>query len=218
VSRPVAVLRPQPGNAATVARLHDAGLDPIALPLFAVVPLAWSAPDPATFDALLLTSANAVRHGGDQLRTLSGLPVFAVGTRTAEAAQAAGLRVVHVGNGGAAALVDGARVRGITHALHLSGRDRTIDAGGSVKAVIPVYASAALPVPDATRLDGTIALIHSARAGQRFGDIAHTPSSIVIVAISAAAAAACGPGWRQVVVAAQPNDDALIAAARAVAD
>ena len=35
------------------------GLQVKLIPLFAVVPLVWSAPDPAEFDGLILTSANA---------------------------------------------------------------------------------------------------------------------------------------------------------------
>jgi uroporphyrinogen-III synthase len=36
------------------------------MPLFAIVPLDWTAPDPAQFDGLVLTSANAVRHAGEE--------------------------------------------------------------------------------------------------------------------------------------------------------
>jgi uroporphyrinogen-III synthase len=91
------VLRPQPGASATAERARSLGLDPALIPLFEIEPLEWTAADPAGFDALLLTSANAVRFGGDELKSLLPLPVHAVGAATAEAACEAGLRVSSVG-------------------------------------------------------------------------------------------------------------------------
>ena len=89
--RRVLVLRPEPGATATVRQARERGLDAVAVPLFEVDPMAWEAPDPFGFDGLLLTSANALRHGGDRLQSLRGLPVYAVGDATAEAAREAGL-------------------------------------------------------------------------------------------------------------------------------
>ena len=93
MTRPIAVLRPEPGNAATVTRVTAAGWRAIALPLFVVRPLAWTAPDPSDFDGVLFTSANAVRHGGEELSQLTGLPAFAVGENSAQAARGAGFDV-----------------------------------------------------------------------------------------------------------------------------
>ena len=64
MTRPIAVLRPEPGNAATADRIAALGLAAIRLPLFEVRALDWAPPDPAGFDALLLTSANAPRLAG----------------------------------------------------------------------------------------------------------------------------------------------------------
>src|SRR5687767_8581448 len=88
--RRLAILRPEPGASATVSRAAAIGLDAFAMPLFEIEPLAWEAPEPTAFDALLLTSANAVRCGGQALERLRGLPVHAVGEATAEAARRAG--------------------------------------------------------------------------------------------------------------------------------
>ena len=74
--RRVLVLRPEPGASATVERARERGLEAVAVPLFEIEPIAWEAPDPAAFDGLLLTSANAVRHAGEQLARLRGLPVM----------------------------------------------------------------------------------------------------------------------------------------------
>ena len=98
--RRVVVLRPEPGASATGKRARKRGLDPIILPLFELEPVAWQAPDPHGFDGLLLTSANAVRMGGDQLKGLRGLPVHAVGEATAKAAREAGFDIASTGNAG----------------------------------------------------------------------------------------------------------------------
>jgi len=96
----VLVLRPEPGASATASRARELGLNAIAVPLFTVEPIQWDAPEPSAFDGLLLTSANAVRHGGVQLDPLRSLKVYAVGPATAEAALGAGLDVAVAGEGG----------------------------------------------------------------------------------------------------------------------
>ena len=45
MSRPIAVLRPEPGNGATVAAIEAAGGMAIRLPLFAAAPVASDAGD-----------------------------------------------------------------------------------------------------------------------------------------------------------------------------
>jgi uroporphyrinogen-III synthase len=62
--RPVLVLRPEPGASATVERARERGLSAIPIPLFEIQSLEWDAPDPAGFEGVLLTSANAVRFAG----------------------------------------------------------------------------------------------------------------------------------------------------------
>ncbi|HEY0269506.1 MAG TPA: uroporphyrinogen-III synthase, partial [Sphingomonas sp.] len=63
MSRPLLVLRPEPGASATVAAAQAMGLEAIAAPLLTVRPLGWSLPDDPP-EAVLMTSANAARHGG----------------------------------------------------------------------------------------------------------------------------------------------------------
>jgi uroporphyrinogen-III synthase len=219
VTRPLAVLRPEPGNAATVARAEAAGFATVALPLFAVRALAWDAPDPHDHDALILTSANALRFGGAGLVALTALPVLAVGPHTAAAATAAGFDVVAVGDGSARDIVATATARGTTRALHLAGQDRTLAAGGPIAAVVPVYESAALPIDPAAiqALAGATALLHSARAARRLAQLLHAPAlrgTVALAAFSTAIAEAAGPGWAGVAAAATPDDAALFAAAR----
>lgn len=220
MSRAIAVLRPEPGNRITAAAIEGRGRTAIRLPLFETRPLAWVVPDPAAHDALILTSANAVRWAGEGLGLLRGLPVWAVGEATASAARRAHLDVVAVGDDGAAALVAQAEAKGVRHALHLAGRERTLEAGGIVASVLPVYASEVLPVTaeQVAALDGCVALIQSARAGTRLGEIVPDRSAVVVAAISEAAAAGAGRGWRATAIAPRPDTEALIDTAIALAD
>ncbi|WP_084584226.1 uroporphyrinogen-III synthase [Sphingomonas azotifigens] len=220
MSRPIAVLRPEPGNRITAAAIEGRGRTAIRLPLFATRPLDWTLPDAAAFDALILTSANAVRLAGDGLAALRGLPVHAVGEATASAARRAHLDVVAVGEAGAAPLVEQAAAAGVRCALHLAGRERTLEAGGIVAAVVPVYASEALPVSatEIAALAGSVALIQSARAGARLAELVADPGAMRLAAISEAAAAAAGSGWRVTAIAPRPDTEAVIDTAIALAD
>lgn len=224
MTRPLAVLRPEPGNAATVARIEALGLAAIRLPLFEVRALDWATPDPARFDALLLTSANTVRHAGSGLAALAQLPVHAVGEATATAARGAGLDVVAVGARDGAALLATAAERGVRRALLLGGRDRAVDNHPIIAATIAVYASEpiAIAVAAIDRLAGSVALLHSPRAARRVAELAGRAGldrrRVRLAAISAAAAEAAGGGWDRVAVAGTPEDAALIDLARTLAD
>lgn len=210
------VLRPEPGNARTCDALRAAGVEAVALPLFAVAPCAWQVPEASAFDALLLTSANGVRHAGDGLRALAGLPMVAVGEATAAAARAAGLTVAITGTGDAAAAV--ALAARYPRLLHLAGRDR-VEAPGVT--AVTVYASDALPVAgdvmDAA--EDAVVLLHSRRAALRFVTLFadRRRDAVRIVALSPAVAQAVGAGWRTLTVAPRPSDAALVAAAVRVA-
>lgn len=222
MTRPIAVVRPEPGNRVTASAIEAASLDAIRLPLFHVVPVAWEVPDIAAFDALILTSANALRHGGPGLARLTSLPVYAVGAVTAEAAQRHGFDVVAIGSFGAATLLATAEAAGVERALHLGGRERMVTPGGIVAAVRTLYASDPLPIApqDAARLRGSVVLVQSARAGRRLAEIMppEDRASTALVAISTNAAAAAGDGWESVQIPASPSSEALIRAALALAD
>jgi uroporphyrinogen-III synthase len=184
----------------------------MAVPLFEIEPVAWEAPDPSGFDALLLTSANAVRHGGAALAQLHRLPVHAVGAATANAARDAGFAVTSVGEGGVDALPRSLNPE--LKVLHLCGEHRTApaDAQQEITSVV-VYRAIEVPVPDLSLANGSVALIHSPRAGRRFAELVRERGTIAIAAISLAAAATVGEGWASVEAAEAPNDDALLALA-----
>jgi uroporphyrinogen-III synthase len=207
--RPLLVLRPEPGASATAARARALGLDPIVCPLFAIEPVAWPAPDPARFDALLLTSANALRHGGAGLAALTDLPVLAVGETTAAAARDAGFTVAQVGTAGITELL--AALPGRQKLLHLAGEDR-IDSG-EAQAIAAVVAYRAVPLAPSLPTDGAVALVHSPRAGARLADLVSDRATTAIAALSEACALACGPGWQRVDWPDSPSDSALLALA-----
>jgi len=204
------VLRPEPGASATLRRARELGLDAISVPLFEVEPVAWTAPDPTPFDALLLTSANAIRHGGSQLDQLRWLKVYAVGEATAEAAQQLGFDVAVRGKSGVGGLL--ASIEADLKLLHLCGADRREpeEPRQEITRVV-VYRSREIGSPHLANADGSIALIHSPRAGRRFAELVSERSGITIAAISAAAGESVGSGWQAVSIAAQPSDDALLA-------
>lgn len=214
--RRVAVLRPEPGASATVERARARGLDAFAIPLFAIEPVDWPAPDPGDFDALLLTSANALRSAGQQLAGLRALPVHAVGAATAEAAREAGFDIASTGDAGVERLL-GSIEPGL-RLLHLCGEDRRTSAtGGHQVTAVPVYRARPRDEADLGQAEGSVALIHSPRAGERFArlvdELGIARATIAIAAISGAAAAAAGGGWASVEAAESPDDDALLALA-----
>lgn len=205
--RPLVILRPEPAASRTAAKAAALGLTVQLCPLFEVSPVEWAAPDPAGFDALVLTSANAVRHGGAGLDRLKSLPVHAVGEATAAAAREAGFAIASVGEGG----VEGLRLRAGTRLLHLTGRDHRPIPGAEM---IIVYEARPIERPEGlVALPGSVAAIHSPAAGRRLSRLVAERSTIAIATISPAAAEACGTGWQSVMAAPEPTDSALLALA-----
>lgn len=213
--RPLLVLRPQPGAGETAARAAAMGLEPIVAPLFTVHPVGWTAPDPASFDAIMLTSANAARHGGDGLGAYLRLPCYAVGDATAAAAREAGFADVHIGPEDGLALLLVMQADGIARTLHLCGTDHVTLEPAEIRLTrLPVYAAeavAALPLEaEATMARNPVALLHSPRAARLFGTLTGERSRVAIAAISARTARAAGDGWHRIAVAEQPRDQALL--------
>jgi uroporphyrinogen-III synthase len=215
--RPLVILRPEPGASATADAARRLGLEPILIPLFQIEPVAWTAPDPSNFDGLLLTSANAVRAGGRELRKYLKLPVHAVGEATAAAARGEGFQVETVGSGGVESLL--ASLPPNLKLLHLSGADRREPTSAAQRiSVVSVYRSTPLPLPENFRaVVGAVVAVHSPRAGARLAELARDSGlelkSTLIAAISAETATAVGKGWQQVEATSEPNERALLALA-----
>lgn len=129
VGRRVLVTRPEPGASETAARLADAGFVPLILPLSETFGLVAAIPD-QKFDAVAITSANAVRHCPPvALERLKHLPCFVVGEATAAIARDAGLDDLHVGDGFGLSLakIVAAELRPGTKILYLTGKVRSPD-------------------------------------------------------------------------------------------
>jgi uroporphyrinogen-III synthase len=218
--RRLVIVRPEPAASSTVDSARALGLDAFAMPLFAIEAVAWDAPDPRNFDALLLTSANAVRHGGAGLETLRGLPVYSVGEATAEVARDAGFEVTGVGDGGVDRLL--ATIPRELRLLHLCGEHRTATQSRAIT-VVPVYRAIEQGAPDGLeQIAGQTVAVHSPRAGARLAELVDQAGidrgSIRIAAISEAAASAAGTGWERCEAAGKPDEAALLVLAARLCD
>src|SRR3569623_3441241 len=101
------VTRPEPDASETAARLNALDIETVIDPLLIAHTLPTSLPPAEGFAALAVTSANALRalaHRGD-LSGYRGLPLYAVGDRTAETARRLGFGNVASAGGTANALV-----------------------------------------------------------------------------------------------------------------
>lgn len=214
------ILRPEPGASTTAKRAQEAGWKPITLPLFMVTPQAWDPPADDQFDAVMMTSANAAHYGGAGLSELFGLPLYAVGAATAEAAKKAGFARVITGPGTAAALADQMRANGVTRIFHPAGAaTRPFDETDLRITRATVYDAKRVPPPDLAGIlrAGTIILVHSPRAATYLDmlctDQAIDRSALRLVAISQAALDQAGQGWGVAIAAEHPDEAAMLAAA-----
>ncbi|MEM8696098.1 MAG: uroporphyrinogen-III synthase [Pseudomonadota bacterium] len=223
MTSPLVILRPEPGASMTAKRARAAGWTAKTVPLFAIAPLDWEPPDPEKFDAVLMTSANAARFGGVGLDGYHGLPLYAVGRQTGEAARAQGFETVIEGEHGAAEMADRMRRDGMVRIFHAAGaatrpfdeRDLAIERNALYEArrAAPPNLAAILP-PNA------IILLHSPRSAGYLDELCTDQSidraMLSLVAISDATLAEAGGGWRAAVAAQRPGDDAQRAAASAL--
>lgn len=228
----VLVFRPLEDAERSAQTLRERGKDPVVAPLFQVLPTG-ERPPKGPFDALVLTSANAV----PALENLpkgwrSTLPAFCVGTRTADAAGKLGF-TAHSARGGRAELLTlilehmpkGKKL------LLVAGRDRhedlpqqLRDAGHEVTIWTAYEAKAVETLPavavEALR-DGSAdaALHYSPRSAEVFFDLAgkaelaEQARALPQLALSAAIAAPLiSAGSDTVLVAEYPEEAALFAA------
>jgi uroporphyrinogen-III synthase len=214
VTPTLVVTRPEPGNSETVTRATALGLAVERCPFFEIAPIAWSAPDIAGFDGILLTSANAVQFGGISLDALRSIPAYCVGEATAAAAKRAKLDIAAVGHSNVEALLGGLPVLNL---LHLCGLAVTEAPTGSVRIVrLPVYDSKQLdagPLNERLADRDLVVALHSPRAAETLAALAIDRSRIAIAAISRATAECAGTGWKAVAIADKPRDEEILAAA-----
>lgn len=217
---PLLILRPEPGNAASVAAARALGIaEVIGAPLFAIAPVAWQAPDPAGYAAILAGSANLFRHGGQDLAALATLPVVAVGAETARVAREAGFTV---GVSGEGSLQDVAAGLPAGRYLRLSGSDPvplTLPEGLVVDTVT-VYAAKALPLSGeaASMLaQPCVVALHSGEAARHFAQectrLHLARSTVKLACLAPRIAAMAGQGWQAVEISAMRRDQPLLALA-----
>lgn len=223
MSTAVFAIRPEPGFSATVAAGRAMGIAIEGRPLAEVHPIAWRAPADADFDALLLGSANAVRHAGPALARWRGRAAHVVGEATAEAARAAGLAIASVGQGHLQPVLDGLAQDKPVRLLRLTGEVHvTVSPPAEVSVETRVvYRVVHQPIPSgfAARLArGGIVLLHSGEAARHFAGECDRAGiareAITLAALAPRISDAAGRGWRRVENAAVPSDGALLALVR----
>lgn len=222
MTRPLALIRPEPGWSASADAARAMKLQIVGEPLFEAEPVVWEAPGSGA-DALLVGSAAVFRLGGSQLSRFSRLPVHAVGETTAAAARAAGFRVERIGEGGLQTLLD--ECDEPLRFLRLGGEERvrlTPQAGQQVFERT-VYRMRSLPIGSgfAGELERKpLIALHSAAAARHFGleldRLGIARDQLDVLALGPRIARAAAPGWAAVHVADTPDDAALLAKATAL--
>lgn len=221
MTRPLLVIRPEPGNAVTLAKARALGVDAVGLPLQRVEAVEWNIPQGA-FDGLLLGSANVLRLGGAKLDALLDLPVFAVGEHTAQAARERGFTVAATGRGGLHQLLDALPDDQPRHLLRLGGEERVplFPGKGTEITDCTVYRLVDCDVPPEhlALLENPLCVaLHSASAARNFlricRDLVLEPRNIRIAALGPRIAEAAGQGWDRCEAAPTPDDTALLALA-----
>ena len=232
----VLVTRPEEDAAAVVALLAARGHSAIVAPLMTIVFDRDARIDLAGVQAVLLTSANGSRAlaAATDRRDVS---LFVVGAATASAAKDAGFRDIHSANGDVAGLADLVRTDldpGCGRLLHVAGRHVASDLSAMlpefrVERAVIYQAMTADELPTTVRealvADAVdAALFYSPRTAATFArlvdsaGLVHHCATIAAVCLSQAVADALqNIVFRQVEVAARPNQDCLLATLDAVA-
>lgn len=139
----ILVTRPAPDNEKTAAALQASGHDVLLSPMLRFEPVSFEDDGAIVFDAVILSSANAVRAiENHAIRPrLALLPVFAVGEHTARVARAAGFTNITVADGDAISLrervVESAaagKLKKKASLCYLAGADLTRDLAGELGA------------------------------------------------------------------------------------
>ena len=224
----VLITRPEPGATETAARLIELGYEPICAPVLAIEPGNLVPTDHVA--ATLLTSRNAVPACSP---ILYRFPAFAVGPATAAAALKAGFRKVFNADGDATNLATmlADLLSPASGTLFLpvgqgQGRDLAValrQRGFRVLRRVAYRAVALNILPELAvtflreRPQG-MALFFSQETSRQFVhlirayELADTVSNLDAVSISERAAVALTPlRWRRIIIAAKPNQDAMLA-------
>jgi uroporphyrinogen-III synthase len=236
----VLVTRPAPDHTTTASTLRGQGFDVLLAPMLRFEPIAFELNADAHFDAVLVTSVNALRALAETSARQRWLttPLYAVGERTAQAARDLGFDSVMAANGDGASLRDlvvaQARARMLKKSaklLYLAAADRAVNLDDELSPlgfeVVTVTTYRMIATPDlpedvcASFTAGRIeAVLHySARSAHSFVAAARAAGLEIMAlavphcCISANVAAVLREaGATQVAVAAAPDEDALFEA------
>jgi uroporphyrinogen-III synthase len=229
----VLVTRPEPGASETAARITALGLRPIVAPLLMIAQRHATLPPSARVQAIVATSRNAIPALPASHRHL---PLFAVGAATARRARAAGFEEVTSADASAealAVLLAEACDPLAGPLLLVTGQDQGTALAANLRArgfrVVRRVVYAAVP---ATILPELIhrafaagilssALFFSADTAKtcvrllQAARLDHTVATVDALAIGQSTVVALQPlPWRRIRVAAQPNQDAMLALLR----
>jgi uroporphyrinogen-III synthase len=229
----VLITRPEPGAGETAARITALGLRPIIAPLLMIAPRRANLPPSARVQAIVATSRNAIPALPASHRHL---PLFAVGAATARHASAAGFEQVTSADANAdalTALLAQACDREAGSLLLVTGQDQGTALASELRArgfrVVRRVAYASVPVtvlPDSVHrafAGGNLsaALFFSAETARtcvrllQAARLDHTVATVAALAIGPSTAVALQRlPWRRIRVAAQPNQDAMLALLR----
>jgi uroporphyrinogen-III synthase len=228
----VLVTRPEPGATETASRLDALGYRPVLAPAVRIRPMRANLPEPAQVAAVLVTSGQAIQSIPDSYH---GARLFAVGDATALRARQAGFATVVSASGDASDLV-----AAITEAvapkatlLLVTGRRLGNALAASLRGAgfSVIRRSVYVPVPVRRLPAPALRTIRSGmlRAALFFSADTATQFTAMIeraalrdcvgntdaVAISKTAAVPLeGLPWRRILVAARPNQDAMLALLR----
>jgi uroporphyrinogen-III synthase len=236
----VLVTRPRGDGEATADSLRSRGFEALVAPMLRFEALPFQEDDAADYDAVIVTSANALRAVAPQVagHALLRLPLFAVGEHTAAAAREVGFAKVASADGDARALCEllvarrkAKKLKKAATLLYLAGADLSRDLAGELgeagftvvtRTTYRMAPVAGLPraVCDAFMAGGIEAVLHySRRSAQAFLDAARAEgleiSALALphCCISAGVAGVLREaGASQVVSAASPDENALFEA------
>lgn len=225
----VLITRPEPGASQTARQVAALGLTPVVASVMAIVPTARPIAPPADFAATVLTSGNAIAACP---AACHARPAFAVGSATARRAREAGFGTVIDADADASALpaLIAATIGTEGQSLFLpTARHQGLDLSAALRAHgwrvvrrVAYQADCVGTLPETARTALELkqirsAMFFSAETSGHFvrlvrdAGLVETLGGIEAVSISERAAVAlrCLP-WRQVRIAARPNQDSML--------
>jgi uroporphyrinogen-III synthase len=226
----VLVTRPQDDAGRTAAALRARGHEAVIAPVLRIE-MTGEQPPGEAFDAVVVTSANAIPALVSLGTRFQNIPLFAVGERTAAAARVAGFGNVAAADGDARSLSEliARSAPAAARVLHVAGRDRkaephaSLAAAGFLVATWTAYAAVAAsrlpPLALRTLHDGTLdaALHYSRRSAEillrlaQDVDVTQPFLKLRHVCLSADVAAPLQAAGADVAVARRPDEEALLA-------